>query len=88
MTAHNKLDIERSPRNPLITPADVKPSFPDWEVIGAFNAGVAEYGDDIILLLRVAERPLQADPAVVAVPVLRKDPRPGESPIEIGRAHV
>ena len=65
------MDIQRYPENPLITPAQVKPSRPDFEVIGAFNAGVAEYQGEVLLLMRVAERPIWADPQVVRAPVLR-----------------
>lgn len=43
--------------NPLITPADVKPSLPSLEVVSVFNAAAARVGDEIVLLLRVAERP-------------------------------
>ncbi|MBN1457160.1 MAG: glycoside hydrolase family 130 protein [Sedimentisphaerales bacterium] len=50
--------VERFPENPLITPKDVKPSRSDYQVVGAFNAGTAIYNDEIILLLRVAERPV------------------------------
>jgi predicted GH43/DUF377 family glycosyl hydrolase len=71
VTMRPQIGIRRSPLNPLVTPADVKPSFPDWEVLGAFNAGVAECGDEIVLLLRVAERPRQTDPNKVTVPVMR-----------------
>lgn len=60
----------RHPANPLLAPADVAPSRPDFEVIGVFNAGVARCGAEVILLLRVAERPRQADPAWVAFPYL------------------
>lgn len=49
--------IERFSENPLITPADVPPSRDDWEVVGAFNAGVTTYNGQVLLLLRVAERP-------------------------------
>ena len=73
MTGEPQIGVRRSPLNPLITPADVKPSFPDWEVLGAFNAGVAECEGEIVLLLRVAERPRQTDPGKVTVPVLRAD---------------
>lgn len=59
----------RYEENPLITPADVKPYHDNFEVIGAFNAGVAKYGDEILLLLRVAERPISDDPAIVIAPV-------------------
>src|SRR5690349_7988737 len=63
----------RNPHNPLITPAHMKPSRPDFEVIGAFNAGVARCGDEVILLIRVAERPINHDPAWVAFPFMAVD---------------
>lgn len=58
----------RHPANPLISPADVQPSRPDWEVVGTFNAGACHFNDDVILLLRVAERPINPDPDVVLCP--------------------
>lgn len=58
----------RHPRNPLLTPHTVKPSHPDFEVIGVFNAGVTRYRNQIILLLRVAERPISTDAQWVAYP--------------------
>lgn len=66
------MNIERYPENPLITPEDVPPSRPDLEVICAFNAGVAKYGDEVILLLRVAERAV-SDEKAARVPVLNCD---------------
>jgi len=65
--------IERFAENPLITPADVKPSRDDFEVICVFNAGVIRFGDEILLLMRVAERPKSSDPRIVAVPFLNFD---------------
>lgn len=47
----------RLAENPLITPNDVRPSLPELEVVSVFNAAVAKVGDEVILLLRVAERP-------------------------------
>jgi predicted GH43/DUF377 family glycosyl hydrolase len=47
----------RLPENPLITAHDVKPSLPELEVVSVFNAAAARVGDEIVLLLRVAERP-------------------------------
>jgi predicted GH43/DUF377 family glycosyl hydrolase/glycosyltransferase involved in cell wall biosynthesis len=47
----------RLPSNPIITPADVSPSRPGMEVISTINAGAARVGDEVMLLLRVAERP-------------------------------
>lgn len=65
----SQLSINRSERNPIIAPGDVRPSRPEMEVIGVFNAGVARLGAETILLLRVAERPLNADPAVYMTPL-------------------
>src|SRR3954468_18063421 len=48
---------KRVPQNPLITARDVKPSPPTLEVVSVFNAAAARVGDEIVLLLRVAERP-------------------------------
>ncbi|HUW20331.1 MAG TPA: glycoside hydrolase family 130 protein [Sedimentisphaerales bacterium] len=50
--------VFRSPQNPIIGPKDVKPSRGGFEVIGVFNAGVARFGGEVVLLLRVAERPV------------------------------
>ena len=61
--------IARYPENPLITPADVPPSREDLEVVCVFNAGVARYKDETILLMRVAERGM-SDSAVARVPVI------------------
>jgi predicted GH43/DUF377 family glycosyl hydrolase len=55
----------RCPKNPIIKPQDVKPSRDDFEVIGAFNAGATRFEHDVLLLLRVAERPISEHPDVV-----------------------
>jgi len=47
----------RLKENPLLTPRDVTPSLPELEVQSVFNAAAARVGDEIVLLLRVAERP-------------------------------
>jgi len=60
--------VDRYPENPLITPADVPPSRDDLEVVCAFNAGVARCKDEVILLMRVAERGM-SDSVVARVPV-------------------
>jgi len=59
----------RSPDNPIITPEDITASREDFEVIGVFNAGVARVKEQVILLLRVAERPAPEDDRVVLAPV-------------------
>lgn len=60
----------RNPQNPLIKPTQIAASRPDWEVIGVFNPGVAQVGDETLLLVRVAERPAQTDRAWIACPTV------------------
>jgi len=43
--------------NPILTAADVRPSRPELEVVSVFNAAAARLDDEIVLVLRVAERP-------------------------------
>ncbi|UCG58654.1 MAG: glycoside hydrolase family 130 protein [Phycisphaerales bacterium] len=59
------MSVFRSPSNPIIEPKDVRPSREDFKVIGVFNAGVTRLKDEVILLLRVAEKPISPDPKVV-----------------------
>ncbi|MFH1616576.1 MAG: glycoside hydrolase family 130 protein [Planctomycetota bacterium] len=65
--------IERLQENPLIRPADVRPSRDDWEVAGAFNPGAAEYKGQTILLVRVAERPKDKAPDEQIAPIYNPD---------------
>jgi predicted GH43/DUF377 family glycosyl hydrolase len=60
--------IERLATHLLLRPEDIRPSHPDWEVIGVFNPGVARQGDDTVILARVAERPLEQRPGWTAHP--------------------
>lgn len=73
----------RLAENPILVPADIKPSLPELEVVSVFNPAVATVGDETILLLRVAERPrTDIDPPRgaktidVNAPVLRLQPLP------------
>ena len=61
--------IHRAAENPIIRPEEVRPSRPDFEIIGVFNAGVARYQNEVILLLRVAERPIAEREDVVLSPI-------------------
>jgi len=63
------MSVFRSQDNPIIEPKDVRPSRSDFEVIGVFNPGVVRFKDEIILLLRVAERPISKHPDVALVGV-------------------
>ncbi len=63
------MSVFRSSCNPIIEPKDVKPSRKDLEVIGVFNAGVARFQEEVILLLRVAERPISKHSDIVLTAV-------------------
>lgn len=65
----------RAPENPILTPAMVKPSRPDLEVVGVFNPGVTRHNGDVVLLLRVAEAPREEQAGSVASPVYHADSR-------------
>jgi predicted GH43/DUF377 family glycosyl hydrolase len=56
------MKVDRWYENPILCPEDIKPSRIDFEVVGVFNVGVTRLDDEIILLVRVAERPVAADP--------------------------
>jgi len=56
--------------NPILTPEEIKPYHDNYEVIGVFNAGVAEYNGEILLLLRIAERPIVTDSNIVEIPYI------------------
>ncbi len=69
----SKMAIVRAVENPILRPEDVKPSRQDFEVIGVFNAAVARYDDEVLLLLRVAERPINRDVNIVLSPIYDVD---------------
>jgi beta-1,2-mannobiose phosphorylase / 1,2-beta-oligomannan phosphorylase len=55
-------------QRPLLGPADLSPSRDDLEVIGVFNPGATRCGDEVILLVRVAERPREKRPGYTPLP--------------------
>ena len=61
----------RCAENPLLTVRDVKPSRPGLCVRGIFNCGACRFGDQILLVCRVAESAGDS-PREVAVPVMRR----------------
>ncbi len=74
MTTH--APFVREAENPLVTPEMVTPWQQGFQVVCAFNAGVARFGEETLLLLRVAEKPPQVSEDTVSVPLLtRKDGR-------------
>ena len=58
----------RHENNPVVTPVMVKPTMDGLEVKGAFNAGATIHGNEIILLLRVAES-CKSEHGFISVPV-------------------
>lgn len=52
---------KRFSKNPILRPADVRPSSPGMKVECLLNPGVFRYNDHTCLLLRVAERPEQKE---------------------------
>ncbi len=62
--------IRKFEQNPVIKPSSVKPSLEGYKVVGAFNPGAIRYGDEIILLLRVAEK-CESKPGFVSAPVYK-----------------
>ena len=51
------MNVKRYENNPIITVDDVKPSGEGWNVEYVMNAGCHRVGDEVLLLLRVAETP-------------------------------
>ena len=61
-------ELQRYAHNPILSPSQLAPSHPDFEVVGTFNAGAVRVGDEVVLLVRVAERPRSQDPDQVGIP--------------------
>jgi len=64
---------QRQSENPIITPAMVLASRPDFEVLGVFNPAVARHNGQIVLLLRVAEAPRKMSSGLAAAPIFNAE---------------
>ncbi len=64
--------LERIRTSLLLEPADVPASDDRFEVVGAFNPGAVRADHEVVLLVRVAERPREKRPGFVGLP--RWDP--------------
>lgn len=63
------MDIaKRFVENPILRPADIKPSMPGMEILCLLNPGVFTFDNKTWLLCRVAERPPQKE-ATIQVPI-------------------
>ena len=49
--------VERQYNECILRPDQIEPSRPDLEVVSAFNPGAAEIDGEVVLMVRVAERP-------------------------------
>lgn len=52
----------------LCRPGDLRPSRDDFEVVGTFNPGAIVFGNEVLLLVRVAERPCERRAGHTALP--------------------
>ena len=52
----------------LVKPTDVQPQFAGFEVIGTFNPAAVEFNDEVAMLIRVVERPMETRAGYVALP--------------------
>ena len=52
----------------LLRPEDLRPSRDDWEIIGVFNPGAAVIGEEMVLLVRVAEQPCERRAGYTGLP--------------------
>jgi predicted GH43/DUF377 family glycosyl hydrolase len=52
----------------LLSPSDLEPMRDDFEVVGVFNPGAIRTRNEVILLVRVAERPRERRPGLTALP--------------------
>ncbi|HJZ54737.1 MAG TPA: hypothetical protein VKE74_07240, partial [Gemmataceae bacterium] len=69
------MTIRRLSTRLLLRPEDVPPSRDDFEVVGVFNPGAARAENEVVLLVRVAERPRERRPGCIGLP--RWDPGRG-----------
>ncbi|WP_420147880.1 glycoside hydrolase family 130 protein [Spirosoma sp.] len=63
--------LERLSSQPIIQTADVQPFIEGYDVLGAFNPAACQFGDEILLLLRVAEAP-KAEKGYIAIPIIEE----------------
>ena len=64
------MSVLRSEKNPIIKPEDITPSRPDLKVIGVFNCAVTRFNGEVLLLMRVAEKPINDNKDLEIIPLL------------------
>ena len=79
------LDIARRVTSgPLLRPSDVRSSHPELEVVSVLNPAAARVGGEVVLLLRVAERPIRRDPPRDALTIDLAGAHPKLTPLDSG----
>jgi beta-1,2-mannobiose phosphorylase / 1,2-beta-oligomannan phosphorylase len=63
-------NIFRSEKNPIIKPGDIEPSNPGFKIVGALNCGVTRFKGEVLLLLRIAETPINENYKKILIPLL------------------
>ena len=59
--------VHRAAGNPVLTPAMVRPTRSDVDVVGVFNPAAIQFGGETLLLVRVAEAPRKVSGQVAAL---------------------
>ena len=59
----------------ILRKEDITPSTNEFEVIGVFNPTVIKVDDEVVMIARVAERPIQSDEFNYLVPILNDENR-------------
>ncbi len=67
--------IRRLSERLLLRPEHLKPLHENYSVIGVFNPGAVQVGHDILLMARVAEKPLEKRSGFVGLPRYERDGR-------------
>ena len=60
--SRSEMPLKRLYERLLLNPSDVKPTRDDFEVVGVFNPGAVRIDGEVILLVRVAQRPRETAP--------------------------
>lgn len=63
--------LQRLSDQPIIQTSDVQPFIEGYEVLGAFNPAACQFGEELVLLLRVAEAP-KAEKGYIAIPLIEE----------------
>lgn len=69
------LSVRRFADNPILLPSQLAATRPDFEVVGVFNPGATRLGEEVVLLLRVAEAPRNVPADRVAAPIYDPESR-------------